>query len=389
MEKVYLDHNATTPTSPEVLEEMLPFYRDRFGNASSVHEFGRTAKMAIEDAREIVSGFLGADDSNEIVFTSGGTESDNFAIKGIAHALKNKGKHIIISSVEHPAVLKPCKFLEEDDGFKVTYLPVDQYGTVNLNALKDALTDKTILVSVMLANNEVGTIQPVEEIAKIIKPKGIIFHTDAVQAVGKIPLDVKKLGVDLLSLSAHKIYGPKGVGALYIKKGTKITPYQHGGHHERNRRGGTENVPGIAGLGKAIELAGKNMTEESKKIKHLRDNLYIGIEKNIKQIKLNGHPTNRLPNTLNVSFKYLEGESILLNLDMEGVAASTGSACTSGSLEPSHVLINMGVEPENAQGSIRFSFGKDNTEEEITYVIKVLPPIIERLRKMSPLYHGE
>ena len=385
MKRIYLDHNATSPVDPEVLEAMLPYYKENFGNASSVHEFGRIARMAVEDAREVLYKFLGAFKANEIVFTSGGTESDNFAIKGIAHALKKKGNHIITSSVEHSAVLNTCKFLEQE-GFSVTYLPVDENGIVDLNALKKAITDKTILVSIMLANNEIGTIEPIEEISKIVKEKNIILHTDAVQAVGKIPIDVKKMGVDLLSLSGHKFHGPKGVGALYIKQGVKITQHQHGGHHERKRRAGTENVPGIAGLGKAVEIAEKNIKRDTEHMLALRERLYNGIKKNIKDIKLNGHPEKRLPNTLNVSFKYLEGESILLSLDMEGVAASTGSACTSGSLEPSHVLISMRIDPADAQGSIRFSLGKDNTEEEIDYVIKVLPPIIERLRKMSPLY---
>ena len=385
MKRIYLDHNATSPVDPEVLEAMLPYYKENFGNASSVHEFGRKARMAVEDAREVLYKFLGAFKATEIVFTSGGTESDNFAIKGMAHALKKKGNHIITSSVEHSAVLNTCKFLEQE-GFSVTYLPVDENGIVDLNALKKAITDKTILVSIMLANNEIGTIEPIEEISKIVKEKNIILHTDAVQAVGKIPIDVKKLGVDLLSLSGHKFHGPKGVGALYIKQGVKITQYQHGGHHERKRRAGTENVPGIVGLGKAVEIAEKNMKRDTEHLLTLRERLYSGIKNNIKDIKLNGHPEKRLPNTLNVGFKYLEGESILLNLDMEGVAASTGSACTSGSLEPSHVLISMRVDPADAQGSIRFSLGKDNTKEEIDYVIKVLPPIIERLRKMSPLY---
>ncbi|NQT22007.1 MAG: cysteine desulfurase NifS [Candidatus Omnitrophica bacterium] len=388
MKRIYLDHNATTPVDPEVLEAMLPFYKESFGNASSVHEFGRTARMGVEDAREIVYKFLGTHDSQEIVFTSGGTESDNLAVKGVAHALKSKGNHIITSSIEHHAVFNPCKFLE-GEGFKVTYLPVDEFGVVDLNALKDAVTDKTILVSIMMANNEVGTIEPIEEISKIVKSKGIVFHTDAVQGVGKIPVNVDKLGVDLLSLSGHKIYGPKGIGALYIRRGVKLTPILQGGHHERKRRPGTENVPGIVGLGKAVELVGKNLKKEPEKLKRLRDRLHYGIEKTIKFTKLNGHPTKRLPNTLNISFEYLEGESILLNLDMEGVAASTGSACTSGSLETSHVLISMHVDTAIAQGSIRFSLGKENTEEEIDYVIKVLPPIIERLRKMSPLYHGK
>jgi len=388
MKRIYLDNNATSAVENDVVEVMLKYLKDDYGNASSVHEFGRNARMGVENARETVYRSLGASSPTEIVFTSGGTESDNFALIGTALALKNKGNHIITSSVEHHAVLNTCKFLETQ-GYKVTYLPVDKYGIVDPDALKNAITDKTILVSVMLANNEVGTIEPVEELAKIVKAKGIAFHTDAVQAVGKIPVDVKKLGVDLLSLSGHKFHGPKGVGVLYVKKGFKITPYQYGGHHEKNRRAGTENVPGIAGLGKALELAVKNMEKDSAYMAKLRDRLYNGIMKNVKYVTLNGDPEKRLPNTLSVRFKYLEGESILLNLDMEGVAASTGSACASGSLEPSHVLTAMGVEPGDTQGAIRFSLSKFNTEEEIDHVIKVLPPIIERLRKMSPLYSGE
>ena len=385
MKRVYLDHNATSPMDPRVLEAMLPYYKERFGNASSVHEFGRTARMAVEDARDTVGKFINAANPNEIVFTSGGTESDNFAIKGITHALRKKGNHIITSLIEHGAVLNTCKFLEKE-GFEVTYVPVDKYGVVDVDVLKNSLTDKTILVSVMLANNEVGTIEPLKEIAEIVQKKGVLLHTDAVQAMGKIPVNVQELGVDLLSLSGHKIHAPKGVGALYIRKGVKITSYQHGGHHERARRAGTENVPGIVGLGKAIEIAQKDMKKDTDYILSLRERLYNGIKNNIKEVSLNGHPDKRLPNTLNIGFKYLEGESILLNLDLEGIAVSTGSACTSGTLEPSHVLTSMKVDPADAQGAIRFSLGKENTEEEIDYVIKALPPIIERLRKMSPLY---
>lgn len=385
MRKVYLDHNATTPLDPLVLEAMLPYHREIFGNASSVHEFGRLARKAIDEARIKVTSLLGAKDVDEIVFTGSGTESDNFAIKGIADNLKSKGNHIITSSIEHHAVLNTCKFLEKD-GYKVTYLNIDKFGIVDLGELKKSITDKTILISIMYANNEVGTIEPIEDIAKIAKEKGVLFHTDAVQAVGKVPINVSKLGVDLLSLSAHKLYGPKGVGALFIKKGVKITPLLHGGHHEKNRRAGTENVAGIVGFGKAAELAAKNMNEEINHIKDLRDRLEKGILENIKYTYLNGHPEKRLCNTANISFEYLEGESIILNLDMEGVGVSTGSACTSGSLEPSHVLTSMEIDLVRTQGSIRFSLGKDNSEEDIDYVIKVLPPIIEKLRKMSPLY---
>jgi len=369
----------------EVLEAMLPYYKDIYGNASSVHGFGRTARLAIDGARQQVADLLGAASAEEIFFTSGGTESDNFAIKGVAHALKAKGNHIITSSIEHHAVLNTCKFLEKD-GYKVTYLKVDEYGIIDLDELKKSITDKTILITIMYANNEIGTIEPVEEIAKIAKEKGIYFHTDAVQAVGKIPFRAKDINIDLLSMSAHKIYGPKGVGAIYIRKGTRITQLLHGGHHEMGKRAGTENVAGITGLGKAAELAKRETAEEAKKMSVLRDYLYKSITAKIEDVRLNGHPDKRLPNTLNVGFKYLEGESIVLNLDMEGIAVSTGSACTSGSLEPSHVLTAMGVDPAETQGSIRFSLGRDNTKEDMDYVIEVLPPIIKRLRDMSPLY---
>jgi len=319
------------------------------------------------------------------VFTSGGTEADNFAIKGIAYANESKGKHIITSSIEHHAVLNTCKYLEKQ-GFQVTYLPVDEYGFVDPGDMMKAINKETILITIMHANNEVGTIEPISEIGKIAKGKEIIFHTDAVQSLGKIPVDVNELNVDLLSLSAHKIYGPKGIGALYIRKGTRIQPLIHGGHHEKNRRAGTENVPGIAGLGKAIEIVKTSIDKESIYLTDLRNRLCSGISEKIDCVYLNGHSRKRLPNTLNMSFEFVEGESIILNLDMKGVAVASGSACTSGSLEPSHVLKAMGVAPAVAQGSIRFSLGKDNTEEDIDYVLEVLPEIISRLRAMSPLY---
>lgn len=388
MRKVYLDNNATTRMREEVLEAMLPYYKDIYGNASSIHGFGREARHAIDEARQSVANLLGAASPEEVFFTSGGTESDNLAVKGVAHALKSKGNHIITSAIEHQAVLNTCKFLEKE-GCKVTYLHVDKDGIVDLNELKDSITDKTILITIMYANNEVGTIQPIQEIASITKERGIYFHTDAVQAVGKIALDAKTLGGDLLSMSGHKIHGPKGIGASYIKKGTRITPLFHGGHHEKGKRPGTENVAGMVGLGKACELAIRDVAEESPKIRGIRDYLYKGIESKIEDVKLNGHPQERLPNTLNVGFKYLEGESIVLNLDMEGVAVSTGSACTSGSLEPSHVLTAMKVDPADAQGSIRFSLSRYTTKEDIDYVLEVLPPIVKRLRDMSPLYEKE
>lgn len=387
MKKIYLDCNATTPVHPDVVQAMSPYYSEIFGNPSSVHQFGRTARKAVEEARRSLAELVRADSPDEIVFTSGGTESNNLAIKGVAYALKDKGNHIITSAVEHHAVENPCKFLKKQ-GFEISVIPVDEFGVIKPEELKKAITSKTILISVMYANNEIGTIEPLEEISKIAKEKNIYFHTDAAQAVGKIPVDVKKLGVDLLSLTGHKFYGPKGSGALYVKKGTKILSIQQGGHHERKRRAGTENVPGIVGLGKAAQIAKEEMDLENKKLLKLRDKLHEGIKSKIKDIKLNGHPTKRIPNTLDISFEYLEGESIILNLDMEGVAVSTGSACTSGSLEASHVLLAMGISHQTAQGSVRFSLGRMTKEGDIDYVLEVLPPIIERLRKMSPLYKG-
>lgn len=387
MKTVYLDNNATTRMREEVLEAMLPYYKDIYGNASSVHQFGRVARVAIDQAREQVASLLGAQGPEDIHFTSGGTEADNFAIKGVAHALRAKGNHIITSAIEHHAVLNSCKALEKD-GARITIIGVDANGVVKLDEVAGAITDKTILVTIMYANNEVGTIEPVEEIGKLAKAKGVYFHTDAVQAVGKVPFKVRDMDIDLLAMSGHKIYGPKGVGALYIKKGTKIDAILHGGHHEMGKRAGTENVAGIVGLGRAAELAKKECADEAKKLKDLRDYLYKGLIAKIPDVTLNGHPEKRLANTLNVRFKYLEGESIVLNLDMEGIAVSTGSACTSGSLEPSHVLTAMGVDPAETQGSIRFSLGRDNTKEDMDYVLAVLPPIIQRLRDMSPLYEG-
>jgi len=384
MRRVYLDNNATTKMRTEVLEAMLPFYKDVYGNASSIHQFGRPARKAIDEARIHVAELLGAAAPEEVIFTSGGTESDNLAIRGVVQALKAKGDHIITTAIEHHAVLKTCKSLEKE-GYKVTYLGVDKYGVINLEELKKAITDKTILITIMYANNEVGTIEPIVEIGNIAKERGVYFHTDAVQAAGKLDLKVKDMNIDLLSMSGHKIYGPKGIGAIYIKKGTKIVPQLLGGHHEMGKRAGTENVPGIVGLGEAARLAKRDMADEVR-IKDLREYLFKGITSGIGDIRLNGHPEKRLPNTLNVSFTYLEGESIILNLDLEGIAASTGSACTSGTLEPSHVLMAMGLDPVNAQGSVRFSLGRDNTKEDMDYVIGVLSPIIERLRAMSPLY---
>lgn len=384
MRRVYLDHNATTPVHPEVLEAMLPYYKDKFGNASSIHGFGKEAKVALEESRERVAKLINASPSG-IYFTSGGTESDNLAIKGAAFANRKKGKHIITSKIEHHAILESCKFLEKE-GFEVTYLPVDGGGLIDPDDLKKAMRKDTILVSLMYANNEVGTIEPLEELCKITKENGVYFHTDAVQAMGKVPVDVQKLNVDMLSISAHKIYGPKGVGAIYIRKGTRITPWSHGGSHERSRRAGTENVPGIVGLVKAIEIAYRDMEEQSRYLRNLSESFYKKLTQAIPDVFLNGDLERRIPNTLNLSFKAVEGESMILSLDLKGVAVSTGSACASGALEPSHVLSAMGIAPEIGQAAIRFSFGRENTMEDVEYVVAILPEIVSRLRSMSPLY---
>jgi len=383
MKRIYLDYAATTPTHPKVRKAMLPYFTDAFGNPSSIHSYGQEAKGALEEARDKVAALIGAR-SEEVVFTSGGTEADNLAIKGVAYANEPKGNHIITSSIEHHAVIETGKFLERR-GFRVTYLPVDKYGLVDPDDVKRAITDKTILISVMHANNEVGTIEPIAEIGRIAKEAGIYFHTDAVQAVGHIPVNVNELGVDLLSMSAHKLYGPKGVGALYIRKGTKLIPFMHGGEQERRRRASTENVPGIVGFGRAVELAQQEMTEEAERLAYLRDQLIKGLLERIDHTRLNGHPRMRLPNNVNISVDYVEGESMLLNLDLEGICASTGSACSSSSLEPSHMLLALGLPPEQAHGSLRFSLGKWTTEEEIGRVLEILPPIVAKLRAMSPL----
>jgi len=382
--RIYMDHNATTPVHPEVLNAILPYYKEFYGNASSVHAFGREARVAMEEAREKIAEFIGAQ-PREIVFTSGGTEADNFAIEGAAFENAKKGTHIITCAIEHHAVLNTCKHLEEH-GFQVSYLGVDRYGVVNPDDVREAIRNDTILITIMYANNEIGTIEPMQEIGKIAKEKGIIFHTDAIQAVGKIPVKVDESGIDLMSMSAHKIYGPKGVGALYVRRGTRIEPLIRGGHHERNRRAGTENVPGIVGFGKAIEIAAADMEEEGNRLWNLTEKLRTGLQNQLEYVYANSHPTQRLPGTMNLSFDFLEGESIVLNLDMKGVAVSTGSACTSGSLEPSHVLMALGLPPATAQGSIRFSLGRANTEADVDYVLEELPPIIRRLRAMSPLY---
>jgi len=380
---IYLDHNATTPVRPEVLEAMLPYFGGKYGNPSSMHGAGREAREGLERAREQVAGVLGAR-SEEVYFTGGGTEADNLALKGVAYANREKGNHLITSRVEHHAVLYTCEYLEKQ-GFHITYLPVDSEGRVNPGDVEKAITKETLLISIMQANNEVGTVQPIAEIGKIARKHGVCFHTDAVQAFTKLPTKVNDLGVDLLSLSGHKIFGPKGVGCLYIRKGTKIDSLIHGGHHERNRRAGTENVPGIAGLGKAAELGAVEMAEEVKKLTTLRDRLQEGVLAKIPEVRINARNAERLPGTLSACFQYVEGESILLSLDMKGIAASSGSACSTGAVEPSHVLQAMGVPAEEARGAVRFSLGRGNTAEEVDRVVVELGAILSRLRAMSPL----
>ena len=386
MKRIYLDNAATSPTRPEVIEAMLPYFTEHFGNPSSVHSFGRDVSKAITDAREYVAKLLGASDPSEIIFTSGGTESDNLAIIGTALARKDKGNHIITSQIEHHAALHTCEYLEKFFGFQITYLPVDQDGRINLADLEAAITDKTILITIMFANNEIGTVEPVAEIGDIARRHGVLFHTDAVQSVGSLPIDVEMMNIDMLSLSAHKFNGPKGVGALYVRRGIKLVPHMHGGAQERKRRGSTHNTTGIIGLGKAAQLALEDLEQKRDKLTRMRDRLIKEIEKNIPEVVLNGHRTMRLPNNVNFSFKYIEGESLLLNLDLQGIAASSGSACTSGSLEPSHVLLAIGRPHEIAHGSLRITLGIYNTQEELDHVLEVLPGIVEKLRQMSPLY---
>ncbi len=386
MKQIYLDYSATTPVHPDVLKAMMPYFTEAFGNPSAIYSYGLEAKQAVDEARSKVAELIGARDE-EIVFTSGGTEADNFAIVGAVYANKNKGNHIITSAIEHHAVLETCKLME-DRGFSVTCLPVDEYGLVVPHDIKEAITDKTVLISVMHANNEVGTIEPISEIARIAKEAGVLFHTDAVQSVGHIPVDVNELGVDLLSISAHKLYGPKGVGALYIRKGTRLEPLLHGGAQENRRRASTENVPGIVGFGRAAELARQEINEEMNRLAHLRDHLIKGILERIDHTHLNGHPMNRLPNNSNISFDFIEGESIVLSLDLEGICASTGSACAVSNLEPSHVLLAMGHSYERAHSTLRFSLGKWTTEEDIERVLEVLPRIVTKIRAMSPLWRG-
>lgn len=382
MKPVYFDHAATTPVHPDVLKAMLPYFGENFGNASSLHFMGQEAARAVEEAREKVAQLINCD-PREIVFTGSGTEADNFALKGIAEKLKVRGNHIITSSIEHHAIETTCRYLEKK-GFKVTYLPVDKDGLVDPDDLNREITDQTILVSIMHANNEVGTIQPIKELAQVAREKGILFHTDAVQTVGSIPVDVRDLGVDLLSLSAHKFYGPKGVGALFIRKGVAIEPLIHGGGQERNLRAGTTNVPGIVGLGKAAELAKNELSLRMEHNLSLRERLIKGLEANLTDFVLTGHRKKRLPGNVSICVEYIEGESMLLLLSIEGFACSSGSACTSGSLEPSHVLLAMGIDPQLAQGSLRITLGRENTEEDVDRFLEVLPKVVKRLREMSP-----
>lgn len=383
MRRVYLDHSATTPVRPEVLEAMLPYFKEKFGNPSSIHAWGREIRSDVEAAREKVASLIGAE-AREIVFTAGGSESDNTAIFGAALAAKPGRRHVVTSAVEHHAVLDTVKALKAR-GYDVTFVPVDEHGMVHPEAVREAVRDDTFLVSIMHANNEVGTIMPIKEIAEIAHERGALMHTDAVQTVGHIPFNVQELGVDLASMSAHKFYGPKGVGVLYIRKGVKLEPLIYGGGQERKRRAGTENVAGIVGLATALELAVAEMPEESERLAALRDRLIEGIRSKVDHVKLNGHPTMRLPGHVNMSFKFVEGEALLLNLDLKGIAASSGSACTSGSLEPSHVLLAMGIPHEVAHGSVRMTMGRATEAEDVDYVLEVLPPIVEKLRAMSPL----
>ena len=386
MKTTYMDYSATTYVKPEVLDAMMPFFTEKFGNPSSFYGISRETKMAIDNARAQVAKAINCD-PNEVYFTGGGSEADNWAIKGIATAHMKKGNHIITTKIEHHAVLHTCEFLEKF-GFEVTYLDVNEEGFVDLKQLEEAITDKTILVSIMFANNEIGTIQPIKEIGALCREKKVLFHTDAVQAVGSVPVDVKEMNIDLLSLAGHKLYGPKGIGALYIRRGIRIDNLIHGGGQERGRRAGTENIPGVVGLGKAIELATENIEENRARLTVLRDKLIDGILERIPYARLNGpRGDKRLPGNSNISFEFIEGESILLSLDFEGICASSGSACTSGSLDPSHVLLAIGLPHEKAHGSLRTSLGAASTEEDVENLLNELPPIIERLRNMSPLWY--
>ena len=387
MDKIYFDHAATTPVDPRVLEKMLPYFTQNFGNPNSQHWFGRQTVSAVDDARDAIAACIGAKPS-EIYFTSGGTEADNWALRGAAYALAGRGKHLIVSAVEHPAMIATAKELAKK-GFEVTFAEVDEYGTVDLAKLERAIRPDTTFVGVMTANNEVGTIQPVGEIAALCKAKGCVFFTDAVQAAGAIPLRVKDIGADMLSFSAHKFYGPKGIGALYIRSGLKIEKLITGGHQERNMRGGTTNVPAVVGMAEALRIASENLEENAAYVASLRDRFIRRVQKEIPYVRCNGHPAHRLPANANFSFRYIEGESLLFSLDLKGIAVSSGSACSSGSLEPSHVLLAMGLPEGLAHGSIRFSFGKDNTPEQVDYAVDALKEIVVKLRALSPLFPKE
>jgi cysteine desulfurase len=387
MKRVYLDYAATTPVHPEVVKEMLPYYNEYYGNPSSIYSIGQEAKEGLEVARTQVASLLNAQ-PDEIVFTGSGTEADNYAFKGLAFLKQRKGNHFVTTAIEHHAVLETTKFLQEHS-FDVTYVRVDRTGLVDPQDVKKAITSKTLLVSVMHANNEVGTIQPIAEIAAIAREAGVLFHTDAVQTVGHVPIDVRKMGIDMLSTSAHKLYGPKGVGALFVRKGIRLASLLHGGAQEHNRRASTENVAGIVGFGKAASLALKEMGPESARLAMMRDRLILGLTQGIPNLTLNGHPTKRLPNNVNVSVEFVEGESLCLNLDLEGICASTGSACSSTDAEPSHVLLALGVPPQLAHGSLRFTLGKWTQEDEIDRVIKSLTSVTGKLRAMSPLLKGK
>ncbi|MBE5812216.1 MAG: cysteine desulfurase NifS [Clostridiales bacterium] len=381
---IYVDNAATTKVDEEVLEEMIPFFSENYGNPSSIYGLGKTTKKAIDKAREQVAKAINAKPA-EIYFTGCGSESDNTALKGVAYANKAKGNHIITSKIEHPAILDTCKALEKQ-GFEVTYLNVDENGLISLEELEKAITDKTILISIMFANNEIGTIEPIKEIGAIAKKHNVVFHTDAVQAVGNIKIDVDELNIDLLSMSGHKFHGPKGIGALYVRTGVRFDKFMNGGHQERNKRAGTENVAGIVGMGKAIELAYQNIDEKIKHKEELREYYFEQVTEKIPYIKINGDRVKRLPGNTNISFRFIEGEGLLLNLDLKGICASSGSACTSGSLDPSHVLLAIGLPHEIAHGSLRVSFSKYNTKEEVDTIVNSLVDIVGRLREMSPLY---
>jgi len=384
MRRVFMDHTAGMPVDPRVLEAMMPYFSQRYGNPSSLHSWGNEARKALDEARAKIAALIGAKRADEIFFTSGGTESNNLAVKGAAYRNKDKGNHIVSTAIEHMSVMNTCKSLTKE-GFNVTYVPVDKYGVVDLQDLEKAITDKTALVSVMYANGEIGTIQPIKEIGEIVHRKGALLHVDAVAAAGQVPITVENENIDLMSISSNDMYGPRGVGALYVKAGTRIQPIIHGGGQERGLRSGTENMPAIVGMGKAAEIAKAEMKPEGERLSGLRDKLIKGLLDRIPSSFLNGHPTQRLPNNVNVRFSYIEGESLILSLDMLGVACSSGSACTSKTLEPSHVLLAIGLKHEEAHGSLLFTLGKQNTEEDIDYVVNALPDIVKRLRTISPL----